>query len=769
MSSITTDLPKILSTVQRPGDYYASGKTEIFMPHLEVEGVGPIALPLLPAQAEQLVSVAEQAPYGRGEDTIIDPAVRRTWQINADQIQIEGKHWQKDLESIVSSVAKGLGVNNGVKAELYKLLVYDEGCFFVDHRDTEKVNRMFATLVIVLPSLYSGGELLVRHLEDEVRLDLCCLDLSEVSFAAFYADCVHEVLPITSGCRLTLVYNLLRRGKGQLPEPPNYEAEQANVAELLQQWILDKELPNDTSPEKLIYPLEHAYTPAALAFDALKGADQAISSVLVPAAKQAECDIHLALVTIEESGDAEYTGYYGSRRRRKYWSDYDDDDEDPSNFEIGDVYDRSTTLTDWRRPDGKATTLGTSPFHDTELCPPDSFDGLEPDELYFQEAAGNEGASFERTYRRAALILWPKARRLAVFNQAGLSVTLPFLDEQIQQWLESGEESDSSLWQEAHELAGHMIRSWSREGAYSAKLGHTSQMLILLSQLQDIDLISTFLTEISAAGIYDQRDNKALIQAIKLLSSLQITELIENIISQNVFDSLSACGELLARTVEMAKGFASTVDLHPAATALVDGLPGAPSRHAKASPWRHHQPVQSDFVVDFLTALVQIDMTLADQAVEYMLAFPKTYDLDSVIIPAVLALTKRKSHRNNGAIQRLQAASLSHLGNRIAEPLEKPQDWTRDHTLTCNCAHCGELSLFLSAPDRQNWTFKASENSRRHVESSIRQSRCDLDFRTEKQGRPYSLICTKNQASYKRRAQQRKQDLEYISQLEQFA
>ena len=62
MSSITTELAELLSTVQRPGDFYATGSIEIFAPSLEVEGVGPIALPLLPAQAEQLVAVAEQAP-----------------------------------------------------------------------------------------------------------------------------------------------------------------------------------------------------------------------------------------------------------------------------------------------------------------------------------------------------------------------------------------------------------------------------------------------------------------------------------------------------------------------------------------------------------------------------------------------------------------------------------------------------------------------------------------------------------------------------------
>jgi hypothetical protein len=62
------------------------------------------------------------------------------------------------------------------------------------------------------------------------------------------------------------------------------------------------------SPEKLIIPLEHAYTPAELAFDKLKGADAAVARLLGTAAPNAGCDLHLALLTIWESGSAEYNG-----------------------------------------------------------------------------------------------------------------------------------------------------------------------------------------------------------------------------------------------------------------------------------------------------------------------------------------------------------------------------------------------------------------------------------------------------------------------------
>jgi predicted 2-oxoglutarate/Fe(II)-dependent dioxygenase YbiX len=115
------------------------------------------------------------------------------------RVQASGKHWQETLDRIVALATDGLGVSEPVSAELYKLLIYDKGSFFVSHRDTEKEPGMFATLVLALPSLSSGGELVVRHKGREVKLDLASDEPSELAFAAFYADCVHEVLPVTAG------------------------------------------------------------------------------------------------------------------------------------------------------------------------------------------------------------------------------------------------------------------------------------------------------------------------------------------------------------------------------------------------------------------------------------------------------------------------------------------------------------------------------------------------------------------------------------------
>jgi 2OG-Fe(II) oxygenase superfamily len=177
--------------------------------------------------------------------------------------------------------------NANVSAELYKLLLYDDGGFFVSHRDTEKTEGMFGTLVIVLPSLHSGGEVIVRHAGREVVLDLATTDVSQLNYAAFYADCEHEVRPVAHGNRLCLIYNLIQRpGDPNRQKPlnaPDYDKEIASAAILLGDWV--KRL---DAPPKVVYLLEHQYSPAGLSFLGLKNADAARGKVLSNGGKRGE-------------------------------------------------------------------------------------------------------------------------------------------------------------------------------------------------------------------------------------------------------------------------------------------------------------------------------------------------------------------------------------------------------------------------------------------------------------------------------------------------
>lgn len=765
MDSINDALADVLRSVRTPGDFCAAGTCPMHVPLIEVDGVGPIALPLLSAQAVQLIAVAERAPYGRGGETLVDTAVRRTWQIGADRVHIAGKRWPEMLAGVAERAAIGLGAGAGVVPELYKLLVYDEGSFFVSHRDTEKSAGMFATLIVALPSLHAGGALLVRHGEREQRLELRCTDPSEAAWAAFYADCVHEVLPVTSGCRLVLVYNLLRKGKGRLPRPPAYERETAALGQLLRRWCDGQGPASEGQPIKLVYPLEHAYTPAELSFAALKGADAAAAGVLAAAARDADCDLHVALLRIEESGAAEYSGYSGSRHYRRC---RDDDDGSGNEFEVAEVLDRSLTLSHWSRPDGGIAVLGSLPFSDAEVCPGDALIDMDPDEQHFEEATGNEGASFERSYQRAALVLWPQSRKLAMLARAGFGASLPTLDGLVAGWVAEGAEPGNATWREAHALVAQMLACWPVRASAQAQEGRSALAVVLthLVRLQDRELIDATLAGAATAGACAAGDNAAIVQALKLLAAPRVGQLLQAMVQANADLHIGACADLLSRASAVP---AWRGELLGAAKALLDAMPGDPARpRAQADAWRRER-ADAAVVHDTLRSLVYADRAdlaaLADQAVTHWLAWPKTYGLDTVIVPALRRLAERPALLKRPAGQQLRAAALAHLQARVSLDLAPPSDWQRDAQMSCRCEHCQGLSRFLQSASQEVWRFKAREADRSHVEDSIRQGRHDVDCSTERKGSPHVLVCSKNQASYERRVTQRRADLDNLQRL----
>jgi len=73
---------------------------------------------------------------------------------------------------------------------------------FKKHVDTEKESGMLETLVIQLPSIFTGGTLAVEFGKEVKKMIKG--DGSGGGFygIAFYVDCEHELLPVESGWRL---------------------------------------------------------------------------------------------------------------------------------------------------------------------------------------------------------------------------------------------------------------------------------------------------------------------------------------------------------------------------------------------------------------------------------------------------------------------------------------------------------------------------------------------------------------------------------------
>ncbi len=69
---------------------------------------------------------------------------------------------------------------------------------------------MFASLVIILPTVHQGGALVLRQDGEEHVFDADAMlaktkpEQPYISYIVFYSDVEHEVLPVTSGYRVTL-------------------------------------------------------------------------------------------------------------------------------------------------------------------------------------------------------------------------------------------------------------------------------------------------------------------------------------------------------------------------------------------------------------------------------------------------------------------------------------------------------------------------------------------------------------------------------------
>lgn len=99
-----------------------------------------------------------------------------------------------------------MSIGSSIRAELYKLNVYATGGHFKSHVDTPHSGEMFGSLVVSLPSQFAGGTLVTRHQGRQVMFDWSSSPSAQ--WAAFFGDVEHEVLPVTSGYRVTLTYRL---------------------------------------------------------------------------------------------------------------------------------------------------------------------------------------------------------------------------------------------------------------------------------------------------------------------------------------------------------------------------------------------------------------------------------------------------------------------------------------------------------------------------------------------------------------------------------
>lgn len=78
-------------------------------PGLEVAG-SLIPFPLVTRDAETIKSKCEQAPFGRGDDTVVDVSVRKTWQLDASLFRCSNPAWPAFIDTVLRETVQKLGM-----------------------------------------------------------------------------------------------------------------------------------------------------------------------------------------------------------------------------------------------------------------------------------------------------------------------------------------------------------------------------------------------------------------------------------------------------------------------------------------------------------------------------------------------------------------------------------------------------------------------------------------------------------------------------------
>jgi predicted 2-oxoglutarate/Fe(II)-dependent dioxygenase YbiX len=752
---------------------------------LEVEGFGHVRFPMTPAKARKLLGLGQPARFGRGEETVTDPEVRDTWEIPRHLVRAE---WNNAaLKDILATVKEELGLPNAAEltADLHSLLVYEPNQHFLAHQDSEKDDSMVGTLVVTLPSRYAGGELMVGH---NGEWKAYRGSTTALSLVALYADCRHEVLKVTSGYRITLTYNLLLHGDTSRPDGDGGTA--AELADLLREHFSTPVPryyggPAAHPPNRLVYLLDHEYTPRALKWSRLKGADASRVSLLREAAKRADCEAILALADVKTTHGAFENDYEDYRYGWRWDDEYDDDQyddagsSDDSRYEIQELIDTEVTVTHWTGPDGTRLEETSLSVDGGEVCASTPTGDLEPYSSEYEGYMGNWGNTLDRWYHRAAVVVWPHDQAFA--NRAETSPAWA-LDE-LAAMVSAGDVPG------ARAAAATLAPFW--DGTLRARTP------------EDTGRVSGLVGKaLRAADVVADAETAAM-----LLRPFRI----ENMTGKHVNSFGNIADEYGQRwTAELLRtwfGGARPAWQYGAGQErpqwVADRLPGlCAGLHARGSAGPASARRLLDLAWEWLGQEIGTGLALSSPSYREKELGSLGKPLASVLTAAaaigaagtrdavagyireqaeaVTALEMsalraaaelaRAEARDDAGFGGLAADCAARLRARLARPQRPSGDWSIElPTGGCRCDVCGTLRVFLDAANRRTFEWPLAKQGRQHIHSRIDAAELPVIHQTRRKGRPYTLVLTKTEALFAREQEARSRDqtdLEWLDTVE---
>jgi hypothetical protein len=713
MDSFKADILSCLKDLKGSGKFISVHTAGFLFPGLKVDGVGELAYPVNEAQAKTLIQVAQKAPFGKGRETIVDTKVRSAWEIDADKLTFTGNRWTAFLKKILSNIKQDLGLEDyTIAAHLYKLLIYEKGDFFLPHKDSEKEKGMFGTLVIGLPSNHSGGELVVSFEGvEEVVSFVPGSDDYKITYAAFYADCDHEIKPVISGYRICLVYNLVQQKPGKKVQLTSIETHAERLAGILTKH----QQRDDTKPHIVL--LGHQYTPENFSKDRLKLNDRPKAEALLRAAQKAGCYAKMCLVTSYLSGmPADDGSYYG----------YDDDiDEDA---EMAEVYDESIYIEHWL--ESEIPALSNVGFEENDLVASFAINDGEPIVKESTGYMGNYGPDLMYWYHYGAIMIWSPETNAQLLRQQNTSSILKWIgyfNKHLQQLSENEVSAvefmlTTGLGHDRHDKDANYnaISGWvtgRKDVRFFLRLNGPIRQFyfVKIDAGHWLKLIDFFPSEITE-------------EIFALVTQDLTLPVLEQLLA--VLHALLAAGKfrhLVIPQIQKLPDYFSALSINPDEKQIP----------ASGAALRDLFWIEKEMPLDKAWTNLMADIFTGYKERKY---------INAVLAPQLLALRERAE-----LADKLLLWCRQYLQERVNNQPQPPADWSRQvPATTSDKKHWGLLRKFLESPDEKAFDYRKNQSERDELENAIRRVEIDLKTETIKKGSPYTLRITKTQAAYQR-------------------
>ena len=156
------DVYQTLKRVSFPGSIASSGCADDILPSLPGLTIGgcPVSLPLTDAAAKTLLKRSSVAWPVR------DPTYRNTYRVPADKIAFGNHSWEGGMDDLLDTVCIRLGMERSrITAKLDMMFVMEAGAKVEKRKDENEMaaDEVLGTLLVQLPSVFTGGTIRIRH------------------------------------------------------------------------------------------------------------------------------------------------------------------------------------------------------------------------------------------------------------------------------------------------------------------------------------------------------------------------------------------------------------------------------------------------------------------------------------------------------------------------------------------------------------------------------------------------------------------------------